>query len=137
MLQILMIAGIVTALAGGFGVWQMNRANGLDAQLGTANNTIREQNVKISDLADTNKQCMSDVDKSNAAIEALKAAEKERARKAEEAIKAAEEESRKHRIAADKFRAAVPKKPQDLCASANDMLTDYIKSRRPDPKAKP
>jgi septal ring factor EnvC (AmiA/AmiB activator) len=131
MIQILLIMGVVTALAGGFGMWQMDRANGLDAKLGTANNTIREQNTKIADLADTNNKCMADVNKSNAAIEALIKEEKERAKQAEKAVRVAEESARKHRRAAERFRTARPSKPNDLCASADMMLTDYIKSRRP------
>ncbi len=133
MIQILLIMGVVTALAGGFGMWQMDRANDLDAALGTANNTIREQNTKIADLADTNEKCVTDVNKSNTAIEALKVAEKERARKAEVAVRAAEESSRKHRRAAERFRSAAPSKPGDLCASADTMLTGYIESRKVKP----
>lgn len=130
MIYAFIVAGVIAVAGAGFGWWQLDRANNLEVQLGTANAAIARQNERIAEITETNNKCRTDVVAANAAVDAFKQAENERARAAEAAVRIAENAARAHRIAADRFRAATPSDPQNLCKSAQEIAASYVKQRR-------
>lgn len=105
------------------GAWYGPRLERSDRDLVSARGELRQ-------VVAANQQCGSDVDQANSAVKALRAEADARARQAASAVAVAEGRARVAEAKAVELSRRPPARPDDLCGSLNELLTEAIKERR-------
>lgn len=105
------------------GAWYGPRLERADRDLVGARGELRQ-------VADANQQCGRDVDMANGAVKALRDEADARAKQAASAVAAGEGRARVAEAKAVDLARRLPARPDDLCGSLDELLTETIKERR-------
>lgn len=105
------------------GVWYGPKLQRASQDLAATRGELRQ-------VVGANQQCTSDVDQANGAVRALREEAEARARQAASAVAAAEGRARVAELKAVDLARRPPARPDDLCGSLDELLTEAIKERR-------
>ncbi|AOZ05975.1 hypothetical protein [Cupriavidus malaysiensis] len=122
--------GYLAVAAAGVVLGAMAAAGWYGPQLGAANQAKAAAVERAGQLQGANERCAGDVDRANGAVAALRREAEERARHAASEVAAAAGRARMAEARAADLARRPPAKPDDLCGSLDELLTQAINERR-------